>query len=1034
MTAPPPLGVRRAELARSLLVAGAVAAVLYHCWWFSDFTVDDGAISFCYARNLAHGHGLVLVPGMERVEGYTNFLWVVLLAAGIRLGIDVVTWSHLAGAVTAAFTVVGTAELVAELRGRRSPLDAIPAFICATLLPISYWAMSGLEGGLYTALIVWCAARLLAEPRDPRSRPLSAALAAAAALTRPDGLAILAVACALRLLSDREPRRLLRWYALALVPVVLHLVWRYAYYAYWVPNTFFAKTGTPFHVIELVDWHAPGWQYVRGFVDHHRLWPLIWVTGLALLPGPRFFTRAGLVGMVLVLVLFPVYSRGDWMSEGRFLVATLPLLVALAAGSIARLTRLLPRPAFAWAATALAFVGLAALVMPTEIRLSITRRHVYPVPMATVAERGHWYRSLADQLELKTPSALDGDLGGSTYYSGMPMVDLGGLADVTLAHWKLAPSVFREYIHHERRPTFIRSSGFWLNDGVQRVPEFQDRYIPGPAAMPGMYIDRAAFLEPELDTRAALARLPNAGLALLRAEVGADVRLWLLATAPSAPATARLVGAHDAVVVAHPLLGRTQWRAGDIVKVTLHRPAGPLQLCDGLAPCVALAEGATGAPKPAWPTPSTALLERMEQRGELELVATLRRRLGLSLTEVAATFSARASAALAAGDTARAFRDFSAALRADPSRAWARRHIEALRFVERQPYRYVYVARLDEALRTLHLHPDPQAMAVVAELARAADEPERAALAYLTFRLVPESEAARVALAECLARAGLVDDAAALVSSPPKRDADRAVAGWIAGLAGHAPAPSPPGGREVARGLTMTATFTELDAAGRVRLSVALRKTAANAPDGLAVAGHVLPFDRRPSTWAAGEVVVHTVTLDLPPGESHVAVGSADVTVAVDPFTHDFETGRLDGWSGGGDAFDAARWPTATLPMLAAEGQWSVSSRARAATAAGQLRSPPLRDDVDAVCFVLAGGYNAGVRLENAAPVAVTGRSDGNQRPACLAVTDRRGPVRVVLFDNGPAVADYVQADDFACFAGGLPVPCAGAARIVVAP
>ena len=44
------------------------------------FLTDDAFISFRYARNLSQGHGLVFNPGFERVEGYTNFLWVLLLA------------------------------------------------------------------------------------------------------------------------------------------------------------------------------------------------------------------------------------------------------------------------------------------------------------------------------------------------------------------------------------------------------------------------------------------------------------------------------------------------------------------------------------------------------------------------------------------------------------------------------------------------------------------------------------------------------------------------------------------------------------------------------------------------------------------------------------------------------------------------------------------------------------------------------------------------------------------------------------------
>src|SRR3989304_2142112 len=66
-------------LALSLCLLAAHAGY----YWF---LTDDAYISFRYARNLARGAGLVFNPGGEPVEGYTNFLWVVLLAGVARLG------------------------------------------------------------------------------------------------------------------------------------------------------------------------------------------------------------------------------------------------------------------------------------------------------------------------------------------------------------------------------------------------------------------------------------------------------------------------------------------------------------------------------------------------------------------------------------------------------------------------------------------------------------------------------------------------------------------------------------------------------------------------------------------------------------------------------------------------------------------------------------------------------------------------------------------------------------------------------------
>ncbi len=57
------------------------------------WTTDDAFISFRYARNLVEGHGLVFNPG-EYVEGYTNPLWTLWIAGGLRLGFSAEGWAN----------------------------------------------------------------------------------------------------------------------------------------------------------------------------------------------------------------------------------------------------------------------------------------------------------------------------------------------------------------------------------------------------------------------------------------------------------------------------------------------------------------------------------------------------------------------------------------------------------------------------------------------------------------------------------------------------------------------------------------------------------------------------------------------------------------------------------------------------------------------------------------------------------------------------------------------------------------------------
>ena len=83
---------RRVSLQEQVLVV--VALALSVGWaWCNRFIQDDAYISFIYARNWVEGHGLVFNPG-EHVEGYTNFLWTVLMAIPIRIGLDPVIFGY----------------------------------------------------------------------------------------------------------------------------------------------------------------------------------------------------------------------------------------------------------------------------------------------------------------------------------------------------------------------------------------------------------------------------------------------------------------------------------------------------------------------------------------------------------------------------------------------------------------------------------------------------------------------------------------------------------------------------------------------------------------------------------------------------------------------------------------------------------------------------------------------------------------------------------------------------------------------------
>jgi hypothetical protein len=106
---------------------------------------------------------------------------------------------------------------------------------------------------------------------------LWAGLAAIAALTRPDGLLLVAATVAVAGWSLWRTRRFAAT-ATALAPLLLvaaHVGFRVAFYGEWLPNTYYAKVTGP--------WPTAGLRYLACFLLEHGawLWPLVAIAWLA---------------------------------------------------------------------------------------------------------------------------------------------------------------------------------------------------------------------------------------------------------------------------------------------------------------------------------------------------------------------------------------------------------------------------------------------------------------------------------------------------------------------------------------------------------------------------------------------------------------------------------------------------------------------------------------------------------------------------------------------------------------------------------
>lgn len=325
--------VARKERAVVWTLALCATLVLFlHASSYSTYFPDDAYISLRYADRFANGLGLTWTDG-ERVEGYTNFLWVVLTAAigscmdTFELAPRVLGYTAAALGVFALFYAAGT----------RVKDAGVSAFCAAATLAgsnaIAAYTGSGLEQPLVVALLAWAVVLSYPVVEDSRS-DLRVVLPAGVVLgllplTRPD--ALLFVVVTLCVIVLRRPHRAAAYRAafrvglVSLAIVAVHLAFRRAYYGDWVPNTYHAKVA--FNLGRARE----GLRYLE--VSAKPVIPLLAVAGLAVVvlafDAQRRFRALLLASLALAWCAAVIALGGDIFPTHRFFVPVILLSAML---------------------------------------------------------------------------------------------------------------------------------------------------------------------------------------------------------------------------------------------------------------------------------------------------------------------------------------------------------------------------------------------------------------------------------------------------------------------------------------------------------------------------------------------------------------------------------------------------------------------------------------------------------------------------------------------------------------------------------
>src|SRR5688572_4968688 len=359
--------LRRELPALSVVTLGAVV-LLVHADRYMPFFADDSFISMRYAERLLEGKGLTWNDG-ERVEGYSNLLWVLALAFVSAFGIDMLLAARALGVACFVVCMGAIAFSCAPKSFRDRRLAAAPGGVLGIGLTgiVGVWAIAGLEHPLLAALVSAGSAWTL---HNLRSRPEAALTARAwigpgvlfglASWTRPDGALFAATVAGTLVCVPSTFRRRTRAVAVILGLTaafsLAQLAFRLGYYGEWVPNTARAKLAwTPQRLAE-------GWDHVLA--GYAGLWPLALVAASGLWPilrdaGARLRLLVPLGGGVAWSV-YLIAIGGDFFAAWRHFVPIVVLLAFASAEALCWWERRLG--AWFWGGIAAAVACLAALL------------------------------------------------------------------------------------------------------------------------------------------------------------------------------------------------------------------------------------------------------------------------------------------------------------------------------------------------------------------------------------------------------------------------------------------------------------------------------------------------------------------------------------------------------------------------------------------------------------------------------------------------------------------------------------------------
>lgn len=490
-------GLRPAAMNRITTDAVALISLViltgFFAWRFVDFSIppfEDAAILMRYAEHLAAGKGIVWNPGEPPVDGATDFLFLLAVAAVHGVGCSL----ECAVRLLTLLAHFGTTVLIYIGMRRIQGAGMLPALLSATYFTVGpglFFAAAyfGTPFFAFSICLAWLLAqRLLVSTGTTRDFILFSIVCLTTGLIRPEGVFIsIYIMIALGLLMPwAEYRRLASIFcSIFLALGGAYFLWRWSYFGYPLPNPFYKKGGGFLHYPVLEISFRNSYVFLYPFIPAFLLTfrkKELFLKGLAFL--------IPIVGSIVMWVML-----SDEMNFGaRFQYPVLVLGVLSWFPLVSTLREDLHLPTLSELA---GLERIALIIVALLFAGMILRRQVIHSTTVTYAKDGRYdiavmlHRFADRKYTMATTEA-----GLLPLYSKWRAIDTWGLNDQWIAHHGL---VTKEYLDRNK-PDLLVWHGYFspfhpVDPGLLRSPwghqtlvlyEYAKQYQFTPAGVFGM--------------------------------------------------------------------------------------------------------------------------------------------------------------------------------------------------------------------------------------------------------------------------------------------------------------------------------------------------------------------------------------------------------------------------------------------------------------------------------------------------------------------------------------------------------------------